>query len=279
MTSCAASKLLNQSAVCSAALMPRTAAFNPISTSAADRRCAMGSSCRPSCRGTTANVLGRAPSVGRFVVSCRRRTSRRIRLSITRGWRAISALNASGLTRSSSVSRSATSWAECASPEMSDISPTVSPAGTWATRRRWPRSSFTKTPRQPVTTRNKREIVLAGAVQQHAARQAEPVGFGEQASQRRVAEIREQRKLLQPLAQRLRIDRFATGSKGGQKSHVHYSPVRILAYHAVQPPSTASAAPVTKLDAGDARKRSGPRISSARATRPSMVCAANRSAN
>jgi hypothetical protein len=58
------------------------------------------------------------------------------------------------------------------------------------------------------------EIVFAGTVQDHAARQAKPIRFREQAPQRRIAQIREQRKLREPLAQRFRIDSFATGSEG-----------------------------------------------------------------
>src|SRR5271170_3082677 len=123
-----------------------------------------------------------------------------------------------------------------------------------------------------------REIVLPRAVKHHAAGQAEPIGFDQKTAQPCVAQIRQERELLQPLAQRLRIGGFATGSEGGQKSHVHISPARTLAYHTVQPPSTASAAPVTKLDADDARNNSGPRISSACAIRPSMVRPASRSA-
>src|SRR5258705_6895537 len=59
-----------------------------------------------------------------------------------------------GPSRNSSVSRNATKVAEWDSPVSNDISPTVSPAGTVATRRLGPSSSSTKTPREPVTTRN-----------------------------------------------------------------------------------------------------------------------------
>ena len=52
----------------------------------------------------------------------------------------------------------------------------------------------------------------------------------------------------------------------------------VLAHQAVQPPSTATAAPVTKLEAGDARNSNGPAISSACPVRPSMVLAASRAA-
>ena len=61
--------------------------------------------------------------------------------------------NALGPRRKSSVSRKATMVAECDSADSSDISPTVSPTGMVATRRRGPRSSSMKTPRLPVTTR------------------------------------------------------------------------------------------------------------------------------
>jgi hypothetical protein len=57
-------------------------------------------------------------------------------------------------------------------------------------------------------------IVFSVAIERHSARQAEPVGFGQQAFERGVAEIRQQREFLQPLPQRLGIDGIAAGPEG-----------------------------------------------------------------
>ena len=153
--SCASSKLLNHSPLRSALEASSTAAREPMLTSAPARRLAIGDCSNPGCKGTMAKVLGRAVSVWLRVVSCRRLTSTRIIFRMTRGWRPISASNAAGGTRKSSLSRIAMIWAECVvEPEIIDISPTVSPAGTCATRRRLPRSSSAKTPRLPEMTRN-----------------------------------------------------------------------------------------------------------------------------
>ena len=59
-----------------------------------------------------------------------------------------------------------------------------------------------------------RLIVLAAAVQHHAAGQAEPVGFAQQATQGGIVEIGEQREVGQPLAERLGVNRLAPGAKG-----------------------------------------------------------------
>jgi len=64
-------------------------------------------------------------------------------------------------------------------------------------------------------------VILAVAVQQGAARQAEPVGFAQQVAHRRVAKILQQRKAFQPFAQFFGIDRLLADAEGGQESHVH----------------------------------------------------------
>jgi hypothetical protein len=182
---------------------------------------------QPSCSGTMANVLGREPSVGRCVVSCSRRTMMRIRLSITRGWRAIRESNPSRLMRSSSVSRSATSCAECGSPEISDISPTVSPACHMGDETPRAIVVFHEHAEAAGDDEKQRMIVLAVALEKRAARQAEPIRFGKKPLERGLAHFVQQRKIAQTRAQRVRIDGLATDAKGGQKCHVHRLPAAL----------------------------------------------------
>ena len=82
-------------------------------------------------------------------------------------------------------------------------------------------------------------IIFALAVQQHAARQREPVGFREQGAESAFADILQQRKAFQPLQQFFGIDGLLADAEGGQERHA-----LLLPPHAVQPPSTFRAAPV-----------------------------------
>ena len=163
---------------------------------------------------------------------------------ITRGWRPIRDSNPSRLMRSSSLSRRATSCAECASPEINDISPTVSPGGTCATRRRAPRVSSTNTPRQPVTTRNNAESFSPSR-----SRSTPPGSPNQLASANSLFIAASPTSFRSGKAQDVRAetrDKPSSARCERKKERPYSSGLSfLLAYHWVQPPSTATLAPVT----------------------------------
>ena len=55
--------------------------------------------------------------------------------------------------------------------------------------------------------------ILAVALEFGSTRQPEPVRFGEHPPQRRIADILQERKIAQPRAQGVRIDRFLTDAE------------------------------------------------------------------
>ena len=122
-----------------------------------------------------------------------------------------------------------------------------------------------------------RGIIFAVAFQQRAAGQREPVGFGQQVAQRRVAYIFQQRETLAAARAALR-DRSSAGLMRNEERNAMSHPLsqarRITkrSSHHQQSGSNRS----HKLEAGAARNSSGPAISQASPSRPSMVRAASR---
>ena len=89
-------------------------------------------------------------------------------------------------------------------PAISDISPTVSPAGTRATMRRWPCASATKTPRQPVTTRNRAASFSPSRSSSVPPGRPNQLASARRLLQRRVAHILQQRETVQAFRAALR---------------------------------------------------------------------------
>ena len=174
-----------------------------------------------------ANVLGREPSVGRCVVSCSRRTMMRMRLSITRGCRAIERIKSVaadaqkfGVAERHELCRMRFAGNQrhlahgLARLHMGDEAPGAVVV-------------FHEHAKAARNDKEQRVIVLAVAFEKRAAGQAEPVGLRQKALEGRFADIVQQRKIAQTRAKQVRVNGLPTDAKGRQKCHVHRMPASL----------------------------------------------------
>ena len=121
---------------------------------------------------------------------------------------------------------------------ISDISPTVSPAGDMRHHAALALRVGHEDAQAAGDDQEQRGIILAVALQQRAAGQAEPVGFRQQiACSAASPTFSSSAKALQPFAQLFGIDRLLADAEGGEKRHVHAFITKRSSHH---PPSGLS---------------------------------------